>query len=521
MQGQSPASASLDPSNTIATPLAIALVLFVVATYALGLSVRSRVQDNADFVVAGRRLPLSLAWATLLATWFGAGTLLTSADEVRRTGLRAAALEPFGAGLCLVIAGLVLAKPMWEMKLLTLSDFYARMFGRRAEVVSAFVMVPSYFGWIAVQFLAVAAILELFFQIPPVQGLLLVAVLAMGYTMIGGMWAVTMTDAMQLVILAVGLVTLGGVVLFDLGDGSLAGAATRLGNELPPGHLVFVPTENARELVGWLGVLTISAIGNLPGQDLMQRIFAARTATVARQACLIAGVLYCLLGAIPVLMGLAAALVVDGDTDRAILPALAGMFLSPPLAVMFVLAVVAAVASTISSALLSPATVLSQNLLLPLVGGRIHELTLNRICVALVTVIAVVVALAGESMYQLLEDAYALGLVGLAAPLLIPRVRTPRREVAALLSMVVGVAVWGVHFVADWDDLGGPALGIPFPRELAAFAASIVAYLLADLGPAPVGGPTDSDSMNPDPPQPANRRTTDLATERAATSVTE
>ena len=37
-----------------------------------------------DYVVAGRRLPLSLASATLLATWFGAGTLLAVADEVLR-----------------------------------------------------------------------------------------------------------------------------------------------------------------------------------------------------------------------------------------------------------------------------------------------------------------------------------------------------------------------------------------------------------------------------------------------------
>ena len=98
---------------------------------------QGHIRNAEDFTVAGRRLPLSLAWATLLATWFGAGTLLTQADAVRNEGLSKAALDPWGAGVCLLIAGLFFAKPLWEMKLLTLPDFFRRRFGSAAELFSA------------------------------------------------------------------------------------------------------------------------------------------------------------------------------------------------------------------------------------------------------------------------------------------------------------------------------------------------------------------------------------------------
>ena len=79
------------------TLLASVLLAYVILMLGLGVWARSKVQNKADFLVAGRRLPLSLAAPTLLATWFGAGTLLTATDEVRAKGLRMAALDPLGA----------------------------------------------------------------------------------------------------------------------------------------------------------------------------------------------------------------------------------------------------------------------------------------------------------------------------------------------------------------------------------------------------------------------------------------
>ena len=84
--------------------LAVTIGVYLILIFALALMARRRVKTEEDYLVAGRRLPLPLATATLLATWFGAGTLLTATDEIRAEGLRVTALEPYGAGLCLILA---------------------------------------------------------------------------------------------------------------------------------------------------------------------------------------------------------------------------------------------------------------------------------------------------------------------------------------------------------------------------------------------------------------------------------
>ncbi|MCA9270758.1 MAG: sodium:solute symporter, partial [Planctomycetales bacterium] len=64
----------IDPS--LSWLLAATMILYVVAMYVIGYFAQRKIHDTEDFIVAGRKLPLSLAWMTLLATWFGAGTLL-------------------------------------------------------------------------------------------------------------------------------------------------------------------------------------------------------------------------------------------------------------------------------------------------------------------------------------------------------------------------------------------------------------------------------------------------------------
>lgn len=480
-------------ASDLAPLLAVTLLAYLVAIFWLSFAVRGKVRDNEDFLVAGRRLPLSLAWATLLATWFGAGTMLTAADEVREGGLQRAALDPFGAGICLLIAGLLFAGPLWRMGLLTVSDFFRRRFGPRAELLSALVLVPSYFGWIAAQLVALAGLLELIFGLDPAAGILISAGVAMGYTLLGGMWSVTVTDAVQIALVLAGLAVLAVLVVAELGGGSdPAAGLARLAAETPRDFLLPVPVGSAAEVVGWLGILAVGALGNLPGQDLLQRVFASRSAAVARGACLVAGGLYLSFGLLPVLMGLSARLLVPDGVERSILPALAGMFLAPIPAVIFVLALVSAVLSTLDSAILSPSGVLAQNVLPR--WSRMSPLALNRWSVVGVTAASVAMAFAGEDAYTLLEDAYELPLVGLFVPLALGLYRPPGREAPALASMGIGAGLWVLHYALGWDTFLAPWLAWPVPASLAITGCSLAAYLgaggwgragLADRNPQP------------------------------------
>jgi len=130
-------------------------------------------------------LPLALAWATLLATWFGAATILGAAEAARFEGVRGTILDPFASGGAFIVAGLFFARPLWERRLLTIADFYGRVFGTRSELVASVILVPGYFGWIAAQYLALAGIQTTFFGVDPTVDILVAALLIVAYAMIG------------------------------------------------------------------------------------------------------------------------------------------------------------------------------------------------------------------------------------------------------------------------------------------------------------------------------------------------
>ena len=455
----------------LALGVGITTLVYLVVVLALAALAQRRIDGVEDYVVAGRRLPLGLASATLLATWFGAGTLLAVADEVRAEGLRAAALDPLGAGVCLILAGLFFARRMWSLKLVTLADLFRRRFGARVETFSAALLVPVYFGWIAAQLVALAEMLELFFGLSPMLGLALVAAFGIFYTALGGMWAVTLTDALQMALLLVGLVILTGAVALHFGQSPGEGALA-VWSATPAAHRVWIPSESFAAIAGWLGVFCAGSLGNLPSQDLMQRVFAARSARVAVGACLVAGVAYLSFGLLPLFLGLAGGAL--GHDGGATLPMLAGLALHPALAVLLVVTLLSAVLSTLDSAILAPATVIAQNLWRT--GPK--PLARTRIAVVAVGVVSLLVAYLGESAYSLLESGYELGMVSLLVPLIVAvHVRRPSvRGVVA--AMGLGTGLWLTLMAAGVEALG------PIPIGLVSTAAAALAYgLVARLAP--------------------------------------
>jgi Na+/proline symporter len=432
-------------SSTMTWILASSMIGYVLVMFIISYIAQKRIANVDDYVVAGRRLPLMLASATLLATWFGAGTLLTATDKVREDGVTGATLDPIGAGFCLLFVGIFFAAPLWRMKLRTLPDFFRIRFDVRSEVTASILMIPPYMGWIAAQFMALGGMLHLFFGIPLNVGVAIVALVGVGYTLMGGMWAVTLTDALQVLILIIGLTIMSIVILHTLGIGDLSAGWQRLMSQ-PPDRLQLIPTASVAAFAGWLSVFCAGSLGNIPSQDVMQRVFSSRSSNVARNACIIAGVLYLLIGMMPILVGLAAPLLLPSDSKTATLPLLAKLFMHPALAIVMILTIMSAVLSTIDSAILAPATVLAQNLLKrsPKLQ-KIDELVLNRITVLIIGFASLGVAYLGQSAYSLLESGYELGMVSLMAPLALGMWLKRRSNIGIISSMWVGTIVWMLH----------------------------------------------------------------------------
>jgi len=180
----------------------------------------------------------------------------------------------------------------------------------------------------------------------------------------------------------------------------------------------------------------------------------------------------------PVGLGLVGASLLPGLAEpEQILPALAQTYLPTALFVLFAGGLVSAILSTVDSALLMAAGLVSHNVIVqmrPGLGER-AKVRIARACVAAFGVLAYVMALRAERVYDLVEEASAFGSAGIVTVVtfgLFTRIGGAGSAVAALL---VGVGTWIV---------GAYLVGLPYPY-LASLGAAVVAYLvLAAAGSA-------------------------------------
>ena len=501
--------------------LKIALGIYVAILFGVSIVASRKVKTESDYLIAGRSLPLALAWGTLMATWFGAATMFAAAEASRAEGLRGVILDPFACAGTLIFAGLFFARPLWKMNLYTIADFHKQKFGPRAEILGSSIQVPSYFAWIALQYTALSRILATYFDIPLEQGILIAAGLTMVYTMIGGMWSVTLTDSLQILIALVGLLVLAGAVFRqpELGDGSItAGISTMVEklNENHPGHLQFLPDVNAVLIMGWIGAWATGLFGCIPGQDLQQRVFASKDENVAAKACILAGVLYMVFGIIPVTLGMASLVTIpDAGFSGDPVAFMAGQYLSPLWLVVFMVAVVSMVVSTATSAVLAPATLLGHNLLGRMKMFENRKLLRDRLCVVIVTGGGISLSMMGERMMGLLDISLSIALVALFVPVAFGIYGKPRSEWAALLAMSFGFVTWLVPFLIEnvfWEQPEtfdgayhefaaqeiAPWVGsvMMVPAKFYGFGFSVLGYFIGQQmgGGAPEGGASSDET---------------------------
>ncbi|MCC6507835.1 MAG: sodium:solute symporter family protein [Pirellulaceae bacterium] len=467
----------------------ITLMIYMLTMYVIGYVASRRVSNVDDYVLAGRSLSLGLTTVTMVATWFGAESLMTTTDEVAANGWRGALLDPIGISLCLVLTGLFIAAPMWRLNVLTIPDFFRMRYGKLSEVLCSLVLVPSYFGWIAAQYVALATILSQLYGGSTSWWIILVALAGTGYSLMGGMWSITLTDTLQLGLILLGRLVRGYQILNTIGDGSLVMALTQLRTQPPPSFWRLTDPETyAADLLSAVSILAIGSLGNLPVQDLMQRVFSARSPRVACWACYLAAAGYLTMGMLPILAGLAAVSLLKTVPEEGVLILIASRILSPALLIIFLLAIVSAVLSTMVSAVMAPAAVLAHNLIQPGLrakssaeGSERAGLRLQRWCVVGITCASVALALSGRGAFELVQSAYAMSLVGMFVPFVVGIYIYPLPGAAANASVVVGILCWLVHVICGWSSFAEPWLAqrLAIPHELVDTGFSAIAFLMA------------------------------------------
>lgn len=417
--------------------LLIGVLAYLFAQLAFGIIVARRIATEEDYLVAGRKLGPTVALFTIFATWFGAETCIGAAGRAYEGGLSETPAEPFGYAISLLIMGLVFAVPLWRLRLLTLADLFRERFGVRAERISVLLMVPTSILWAAAQVRAFGQILAAISGLEVVTAVTLAALVVIVYTSLGGLLADAWSDLLQGVVLIAGLLVLGVMFLRD-GGLEVLGA-------LPEGRLSLGNPDSSWWDFGeaW----GVPVVGGLLAQEMVARVMASRSAEVARSATVGAAAMYFGIGIIPVTLGLAAYGRIDVDHPEQILIALGTTYLGPVLAVVFVGALVSAILSTVDSALLVAGSLTAHNLLLPLGEGSLSErgkLLANRAAVVTAGFVAYAIALASDSVYDLVQESSGFGAAGIVVAVVFGLFTGYGGAAAASSTMVAALSVYAV-----------------------------------------------------------------------------
>jgi len=459
------------------------VIVYLVATIAIGLWAAKRVKNTADFAIAGRHLPLYMVITTTFATWFGSETVLGIPAKFASGGLSAVVEDPFGSSLCLVFVGAFFAAKLYRMTLLTISDYYRERFGRFVEVCCSIVIILSYVGWVAAQVTALGLVFNLlsggWISVP--AGMIVGTLSILAYTLFGGMWSVAITDFVQMIVLVIGL-TVIAIFAADMAGGAERVVALAAGRDL----FRFFPEPTFRDVVFFLGSSVTVMLGSIPQQDVFQRVMGANSESAAVRGPIIGGVCYFLFAFVPMFIVTSALVIMPEqaaallkDDPQKVLPTLVLERMPFVMQVLFFGALLSALKSTASATLLAPSVTFVESIwrqFMPRLSDRAELLTMRITVLAFaICVCAYAIASLGTSIYDLVSGSYQLPLVGAFWPLVAGLYWKRATTQGAVLSIVFGMGSYLILLVT-------PA-GRDFPPQLAGLLLGGVGMLIGSLVP--------------------------------------
>jgi solute:Na+ symporter, SSS family len=423
-------------------------------------------------MLAGRSLPLMLSSTALFATWFGSETVFGASAQFLEGGLYEVIEDPFGASLCLILFGTFFARKLYNMNLLTLGDFFKVKYGKSTELVASVFLAPPYVGYIAAQLVAMGLILNVVTGMAVWEGVVVSSLVVTVYTYIGGMWAISVTDFIQTIVIIAGLI----ILAFILGE--KAGGVSHVLSQMPDESFRFLPPADLKAVTWYIAAWSVLGLGSIPSQDVFQRSMSSKSANTAVGSFFIAAVMYLTIAMLPLFISLCTKFLyadqLSGDMQLA-LPSMVMAHTSLPVQMIFFGSLLSAIMSTTSAAILAPASIFSENLVKPLMKHRVGDkelLMVTKISVLVFSVSATVMACMRSNIYELVGESSILTLVSLFAPLTLGLYWKRSSAGGALLAMVIGIITW---IIFEYLDTSWPS---QVPATIVSFLGMVCGSLI-------------------------------------------
>ena len=354
----------------------VVLIIYLALTVAAGLYARRYVENLSGYMVAGRRVRLSLGVATFAATELGTITFMYFSELGYATGFSC-----FIIGILAMLAYMFVGKTgfiiekLRTLEVMTIPEYYQLRYSRNVRLLGGTIL-----------FLGGVLNMGIFLKfdgifLSEVMGfgpdalaviMMIMIVVVVLYTVLGGMFSVVVTDYLQFVVLSIGVFVALVAVLVNVDLGSIANAVS-----LRHGDGGFDPFVNPR--FGWMFILWI-LISNVAAGALWQpgtsKALASENPQVARKVFFYTSLTFAGRAMIPMFIGVAAlAYLGPNESPTAAMPKLLGIVTPTGFLGLLVAGMMAASMSTYSAYLLAWSSVITRDVIACLHSRDLDEST--------------------------------------------------------------------------------------------------------------------------------------------------
>jgi len=439
----------------------VVVVLLVVSVWRA-----RRVRDQADFLVAGRKLPWFVLVFTLLSSWIGAGSLFAGGENAYRHGF-AALWQPAGGWLGLLLIWGIAGRAR-RFAQFTVPDLLELRYNAQARVLASVAIVISYTMITSYQFKGGGDILHLIFpEIDRATGMYIIASFVIVFTALAGMASVAYLD------LVIGCLVTGVVLYAAPSLLENVGGWAEVRRCLPGSRFQVLGELKLTQALGFTLPTMLLMIGN---QGMYQKFFSARSERDARLA--VAG---WIVGTV-VLETLIVTIAVIGsakfrpENPREIIPVSARLGLGRLAGALLLGGIFAKIISTANNYLFSPASNIIHDIYNRFIDPKASEkrkLLVSRVVVVGLGVFAVLQAAHFESILR--AALYAYTVYGAAVTPAVLAVFFWKRATSAGAIASIGA---GTSITVAWNMAGIRFLDAVYPALLVSVASLVVVSLV-------------------------------------------
>lgn len=431
--------------NTVLSALDLGIVVaYMAGVLGIGFYVYRKAPNFEEYMVAGRSMTTPILVCTLASTYYGLDVLFGTSELAYNEGLVAFfGYTVLSLGLYF-FAAFALPKKLHREKFTSLPEILERNYGQTTGVIGA---CASFFYSIpAIQLFALGRICEVVFGVEAWIGALVLGLIALAYTLLGGLWAVAITDTVQFVLMMITLAI--GIPLLMVHVGGF----DRVAAIAPEDY--FAPLGGMPILLMFAYVATNITVLVDPG--FYQRVFGAKSGRQARNAMLIAIVIWFAYDWLVTAGGMLAAAAVASGALPADLHSndalMAAMSLALPAGLLgiFVAGVLATAMSTIDSYTLVAGANLAYDIYRPLKNPDASDRELIRHTRAGI-VVASVAAFAMAFLFDRVMALWVFTATGLSSMVLVPILMAlfwegKKVPLAGVLSSLFGLVSMIVYY---------------------------------------------------------------------------